>query len=381
MTETVILEVQTRAQMNDFLLLPERLYRGDAAWVSRPLLELKSHLSSSNPYYKTAQVWLYVAYDKQKRAIGRISVQVVKDQETAETKAKVGHFGFLEAEDETVLKFLLSHAEGVLKDHGCHKIEGPYSLSINDESGLLVDGFDKSPRLMMNYAQDWYGKALEEKASYQPAMDLLAYDVSVSEDLPKAAKFMAQQARRDPRVSVRSINMKAFKDDLGVIVDIFNDAWAENWGFVPMTKDDVAYMAKSMKPIIDPDMALLASVDGRPAAMIVALPDANEALARLNGRLLPFGWAKILWRLKVKGVRTARVLLMGVKREHHNTPLSGGLSALLIEMLHTRAAHKNLKAVEMSWILETNKPIRRLIEMVGGTVSRRYRLYGKNLSL
>lgn len=364
--------VDTKARWHDFVSLPVSVYQGNSSFVSRPFFELKDHLSSKNPYFKNAEAEFFVAYDAAGKAAGRISAQCDNNAEKG-----TGHFGFIEAEDEHILKLLLERAEAWLKDKGCKKVIGPFSLSINDESGLLVDGFDKRPRLMMAYGQDWYGRVIED-AGYSLAKNLLAYDVNTNVTLPKSARYMARQANQIDGLTERPINMKNFEGDLTEIIEIFNDAWSENWGFIPMSDDDIHYMAKNMRPLIVPDLARIAYIYDRPVAMVVTLPDANEALHGLDGKLLPFGWAKLIWRLKVQGVKTGRILLMGVVKDID--PIrSSAISTLLVQKIQEAALRHKIETIEMSWILEDNEPTKRLITAMGGEVSRTYRLYQKAL--
>lgn len=373
----LITPVQSKRDMRDFVRLPARLHANDPHFVPRLSLEMSEHLSAKNPYFLHAQTCFFLARDEAGRLKGRISAQI---DALAQKPGKpvIGHFGLIEADDAATLRTLLNAAELWLSKHGAERAQGPYSLSINDESGLLVSGFDTRPRMMMNHAPQWYAQAIESNG-YQKAKDLIAYDLAVSTPLPAAALCMAQAAERDSSIAERSLDMKNFAGDLSTILGIFNEAWADNWGFVPMTDAEMKHTASSMKPLINPKLARIASVNGKPAAMIVCLPDLNEAIEDLRGEILPFGWAKLLWRLKVKGLKSGRVLLMGVAKEYQGTPMGGALSALLMTRLQTAAHGAGMERLELSWILEDNAAMNRILLAFGATPYKHYRIFERDL--
>ncbi len=369
--------VETKQEFKDFVNVPNILHADDPQFIAQLGFEREEHLSEKNPYFQHAQHQYFIAYDHG-IPVGRISAQI---DELAQKngKPKIGHFGLVEADEPKTLHSLLSIAENWLKEQGAEIAQGPFSLSINDETGLLCKGFGTPPYMMMNHAPSWYNEALID-AGYGKATDTIAYHVRLGEDTPGAISYMASQAEKENRISERTINMKNFDEELGTILKIFNNAWAENWGFIPMTDAEMIYTATNMKMLIKPKLARIAFLDDEPIAMIVALPNLNEALTGLNGKLLPFGWAKLLWRLKFRGLKTARVLLMGVRKDHQGTPLASGISALLMRNLKTEAEKMGMTALEMSWILEDNEPMKRLIEAIGGDPYKHYRIYEKHLA-
>lgn len=361
----------------DFLNVPKIVYQGNPHFISQLNLERRLHFSKQNPYFKHAQACFWVAYDGH-QPIGRISAQI----DTLAQKNDgiiTGHFGCLDCVDKTALNDLLQTAENWLSTHGVQKIIGPFSLSINDESGLLVDGFQHPPVMMMNYAHGWYGTALED-IGYNKAKDLLAFRLEAKRPLPLPAQRMAEKGLNAQGLVERALDPKNLIADLKAILNIFNTAWAENWGFVKMTSDEIIYTAKNMKPLIIPEFTRLVEINGAPAAMIVALPNLNEAIADFEGHLLPFNWLKLIWRLKKNRLKTGRVLLMGVLPEYQKTFLGSSMAVLLIANLRQAMLDKKYEEAEMSWILEDNLPIIRLIENVGGQAYKRYRLFEKNLS-
>lgn len=370
--------VETRKDLHDFISAPDGLYKHDPHWIKQLDYERLNHLGNKNPFFRHARHKFFTAKDAKGQLIGRISAQI-DDLAQANDHAPIGHFGFLEANSEETLDNLLTQAEKWLSNQGTKKIYGPYSLSVNDEAGLLVNGFDTPPRLLMNHAQPWYQHALETRG-YTKAKDLLAYHLNVSADLPPRITRLASEALKIEGITERPINMRDFENDLNVVMKIFNDAWKDNWGFIPMTKDEVSYMADNMKAVIKPEMARIIEVSNEPVAMIVALPDMNEAIQGLNGKLLPLGWAKILWRLKVRGLTQARVLLMGIQKSWRKDLRSGALAALLIQRLHEALTQNKYTDLEMSWILEDNHAMRRIIESGGGKVYKHYRIYEKDIS-
>ena len=215
---------------------------------------------------------------------------------------------------------------------------------------------------------------------YAKATDLLAYRFTVSRPLPRRALRVAEETAGLPDVAERPLDPRRLRRDMRAVIEIFNDAWAGNRGFVPMTDADLEYLTKSLKPALDARLVRLVEVGGEPAAMIVALPDLNQAIRDLDGRLLPFGWARLLWRLRRRPPRDGRVLLMGVRRRYHGTPLSAGLAALSIARLHAAAQAAGMREIELSWVLEDNRPTIRLIDLVGAEFDKRYRLYSKDLA-
>jgi GNAT superfamily N-acetyltransferase len=288
-----------------------------------------------------------------------------------------GFFGHWDVEDEQeTADALLAASEGWLRARGMTQARGPFEVSINDRCGLLLEGTDRPPMLMMNHAPLHYGARLEA-AGYTKARDLLAYHTPVEPCLPpQGLKLLS---RLDGLATVRPIRWKRYREEIGTIINIFNDAWGENWGFVPLTDARLDHLAQSMKPILAKDLVVIAEVNGEPAGMMVALPNINEAIADLQGRLLPFGWAKLLWRLKVGRLRTLRVPLMGVRRKYHGTLTGAALMTSMFDTIRAAAYARGFREAELSWVLEDNRPMRHISERMGARVYKRYRLYEKAL--
>lgn len=372
-----ICKVETPKQLGAFVQLPHKLYHGDKNYVPQLDMERRTHFSRKhNPYFAHADAELFLAYDASGNPVGRISAQIDFEEKTHKT---TGHFGVLEADTPQTMHLLLTEAEEWLTSKGIKKITGPYSLSINDEVGLLVDGFTAPPRLMMNYAKPWYKDVLEQ-AGYTKTKDLYAYNLDVAKGLPPTIDRMSRTAINKEGLVERKINMQNLSQDLHTVIDIFNDAWANNWGFTPMTAAEIAYMVKNLRPIIDPDLARIVELDGRPIAMIVALPDVNEGISDLGGKIFPFGFLKLLARLKGNKLKGARVVLMGVRQEYQSGAFGGSVAISMMRNLYKIGTAKGIQGVELSWILENNTPTIKLLEMMGGTHYKTYRIYEKSLN-
>jgi hypothetical protein len=271
---------------------------------------------------------------------------------------------------------LMDTAETWLRKKGMRRVMGPFNLSINQELGMLVDGFDTPPMMMMGHALPYYAERVEENG-YRKEKDLLAYIVDADFEHPRAMQAITARTRN--RIQTRFLRKSNFTEELNLIRDIFNDAWSQNWGFVPWTDSEFQHLGKDLKMIVDEDLVVFASVDGEPAAFMVVLPNINEAIRDLNGRLLPFGWLKLLWRLKVKYPETARAPLMGVRRQYHDSLLGAALTFSVVAAMQPALFKHGIKEVELSWILENNKGMRNIIETSGGRIYKTYRVYSKEL--
>lgn len=282
----------------------------------------------------------------------------------------------LDAQDsQETFGALLETAEGWLREQGIRRVRGPFNLSINQEMGVLVDGFDTPPYFMMGHARPYYATRIEN-AGYHKATDALAYSITLNYGSEAMRRLIAATARR---ARVRPLDLKRFDAELALLRDIFNDAWAENWGFVPFTDAEFADLGRAFRFLVDPDMIQIAEVDGEAAAFIVLLPNINEAIRGLHGRLFPAGWAKLLWRLKVRYPRTFRVPLMGVRRKFQRSRLGTALAFHVIEAARPSVIRHDAKEIELSWILEDNAGMRSIIESIGGRAYKRYRVYERNL--
>jgi len=372
-----IIPVSGSRLLRRFIDLPWTLYADDPCWVPPLKIERKWHLSAKNPYFEHAdfQAWIVC---RGKRVVGRISAQV--DQlHLQRYHDATGFFGLLEAEDsQEVFHALFETAEKWLRQKGMKRIRGPFSLSINDECGLLVEGFDSSPPIMLGHALPYYGSRVEEQ-NFTKVQDLLAYRVATETPQPRHLEMLIK--RSGGQVKIRPIRRNFFADDLKIIQDIFEDAWSDNWGFIPFTSAEFSELGKNLKLLVDVDFVRIAEVDGEPAGMMVTFPNLNEMIKDLNGRLFPLGWLKLLWRLKVTGAQSARVPLMGVKHRYQGSRLGVAIALMMISPIHMKARKEGIKEVDMSWILEQNYAMRKIIESVGSTLYKRYRIYQKELGV
>ena len=370
-----IVPVEGRRGLRQFIRLPWSIYGDDPAWVPPLLLERSEHLSKRNPFFEHAKCRFWLAY-RGVRPVGRISAQV--DQlHLQRYQDSTGFFGLLEAEDDPeIFQALMDTAEKWLSNKGMRRILGPFNLSINQECGLLVEGFDTPPMVMMGHARPYYGARVEENG-YRKEKDLLAYRIDVDFELTKAMRAVIKRAAR--RVIIRSLRRERFAEELEILQDIFEDAWSENWGFVPFTKEEFKHLGQNLKHLVHDEYVQIAEVDGSPDAMIIGVPNVNEVIKDLNGRLLPFGWLKLLWRLKVSRPKTARVPLMGVRKRHHNGLMGAALAIMVVERVRRLGVKYGAKEVELSWILEDNMGMRNILESMGGVVYKRYRIFGKDL--
>lgn len=369
-------KVQDKQELNEFITLPMTLFRDDPNWIDPLFIERKEHLSKKNPGtdHITWQAWIA---KKEGKVVGRITAQI--DTLHRELHGEdTGHFGMIDAiDDPEVFSALFAAAEEWLKSQGARKITGPFSLNINQESGLLIDGFDTPPSTMMPHSKPYYGARVEEQG-YTKGIDLLAYWMQRT-DLhfnPALSKLMD---RVRSQVTIRRLNRKQFAQEMQVMREIFNSGWQHNWGFVPFTEHEFATMGDQLKFLVPDDMIYIAEIEGKPCAFIVGMPNINEAAADLHGRLMPLGWAKLLWRLKVSGVRTARVPLMGVREEYQFSRIGPVIALLLIEALRDPFKARNIDALEMSWILETNTGMNNILKKIGALPYKQYRLYEKQL--
>ena len=372
-----ILPVTDRAGMERFIRLPHDLMRHDPAWVPPLRLERREALSpEKNPWFQHGEAAFWIAR-RDGRDVGRISAQDDRLVPGAEG-GRPAHFGLLAAEDDAgTFAALLGAAEGWARGRGLRRMLGPFSLSINEQTGLLVSGFDTPPMMMMPHDPPHAGARLEA-LGYAKARDMFAYISPVTGALPPAAARMV--ARGLPSgVTLRPLRRAALRQEVEALIGIYNEAWAGNWGFVPFTAAEVAHLAAELKPLLNERLVWFAEMRGRPVAFAVCLPNLNEAIRDLSGRLLPLGWAKLLWRLKVSGVSTARVPLMGVRPQLQSGLLGRVLPLFLVEALRREARALGIRQIEMSWVLEDNLPMRHLAEALGARAYKTYRIYGKTL--
>ena len=373
-----IIPASDKATMRRFIRVPFGIQQSDPAWIPPLLMEREEAFSAKgNELVRRSEVRFWIAR-RDGRDVGRISAQI-DPLEQRDGSDPIGHFGCLSAgDDPEVFAALLGTAEQFLKDRGIRRVNGPYTLSINEETGLLVKGFDTPPMMLMPHDPVYVAGRLEA-LGYTKEKDVYAYLLDMESPLSASARRMLERPAGGP-VKLRPLDFSDYANEIRRVVDIFNDAWSENWGFVPLTEAETDEMAKRMRILLDERLVWFAEVDGEAVGFIVVVPNVNEAVRDLRGRLLPFGWAKLLWRLKVSGVRSGRVPLMGVRRRLSGTLLGSAIPLQLISAVQPGVRKFGFRQVELSWILEDNLPMRRILERLGADAYKTYRVYGKALA-
>ena len=376
MSDVIVKPVTDKAGKMDFLNVPHVVFKDDPHWVAPLYLERLDHINpKKNPYFLHADVQLFVAYLNGK-PVGRISAQ--DDRLRLEIhKDNNGMFGFLDAiDDPKVFKALLDAAAAWLKSRGRSGMLGPFNFSINEEMGLLIDGFDTSPNMMMPHSRNYYATRVEE-LGFTKAKDVIAYFYKFDEQ-PALSQRVQKRALASGDFTIRTINLKDMKNEIRLIQDIFNDAWSANWGFVPWTKEELDKLGNDLKLLVNNNYGYFASYKGEPAAFVVSLPNLNEWISGMNGKILPFNWAKLVGHVIRKKPDSYRMPLMGVRRKFHNTLIGSSLATMVIDAARDYHFKRGGKTAELSWILEDNTPVRRMIEAFGGQPYKTYRIYSKN---
>jgi len=373
----VVTPVRTRAELERFVRVPMRLNARDPAWIAPLVSErMDAFTPKTNPFFDHADVEMWLAV-RDGVDVGRISAQL-DHLAPQEPDSLSGAFGLIAGEDDgDVFAALFAAAETWLKARGVTVVLGPFNLSINEEVGLLIDGFATPPMVMMGHDPAYAGARVEAQG-YAKAKDVYAYIADLDDDIPMA---VLDRAKRDPvkGAVLRPLDMSRYDSEVAMLTEILNDAWSHNWGFTPTTEEETRALAKSMRPVLEPRLVWFAELDGRPAGCLVALPNVNEAIAGLDGKLLPFGWAKLLWRLKVERVKTLRLPLMGVRKEFVRSLRGAKLPFQMIAAATAEARILGYKRCEFSWILEDNTPMRRICEARGAELYKTYRIYRKDL--
>ena len=370
--------VGTKKDRKAFVDFAWDVYKNDPHWV--PPLKDEVHgliTPGKNPWFEHARAQLWLA-ERGGKVVGRVSAQV--DDLVQEHMAPgTGQWGFFDTLDGEAAAALIATAEDWLRKQGMKTALGPISLSIWDEPGLEIEGFDEDPTAMMGHHRPEY-RAWIEAAGYGKAKDLLTYEVDIAHwDDPKINRLIAM-GEKNPHIRIRMVDKSKFAEEARVILNILNDAWSSNWGYVPLTPAEIAYAGKKLKPIIYNELVRIAEIDGEPVAFMITIPDINELTKDLNGELFPFNFIKLLWRLRNPKVKRARVPLMGVARTLHQSRLASMLAFMLIEYTRRDCVGKfGINYGEFGWILEDNKGMLSIAELPGARINHRYRIYEKTL--
>jgi hypothetical protein len=378
MKNVIVRPVASKADKKAFVELAYSLNRGDPNWVPPLKDEVRGLITpGKNPWFEHAEAALFLA-ERDGRPVGRISAQV--DRLVLEHMAPgLGQWGMFEAADEEAARALLAAAEAWLRGKGMKRAMGPFSLGIWDEPGLLVEGFDHPPMVMMGHNKSAYAGWIEG-AGYQGVKDLLTYDLPVDAPFPPLVERIVASGEKNPRIRIRHVDKSRFDEEASLILAILNEAWSDNWGFIPLTDAEIAYAGKKLKPIVLEDMILVAEYDGEPVAFMMALPDINEFIRDLGGELFPFGFLKLLWRLKRMRPKGGRVPLMGVVKKLHATRLASQLAFMMIEYIRRAGNGRyGIRRAEVGWILDDNAPMLAIAEAIESKVNRRYRIYERLL--
>lgn len=362
--------VASAGGLSVFVRFPERLYQKNPLWVAPLRRDHRALLSPSNPFFTHAEVRLLLAR-RSAEVVGRLAV-ILDRQHLERWGENVGFFGFFESiHDVEIARALLDAARAWLRARGMAIIRGPVSPSTNHECGLLVEGFDRPPRVLMPYNMPYY-PALLERAGFKTIKELVSYEVDLLEAFPEWLAPVARAAE-ERGISVRPLDPRALQQEAQLIRELYNAAWSENWGFVPISEAEAAFMARRLRHFLIPELALIAEWKAKPVGFVLSLPDYNPALSLLQGRITPWGILRFLWRRR--SLNEMRVMAMGILPGYRKR----GIDALLIRATIEQARRRGYRRAEPSWILEDNALMRRTIERLGGKVAKRYRLYESSL--
>lgn len=370
--------IDSKADRKKFVDFAWDVYRDDPAWVPPLKDEVHGLLDpKKNPWFQHAKAQLWLA-ECGGKVVGRISAQV--DQLVQDEMGQgTGQWGMYEVLDAEASAALIATAEDWLRKQGMKRALGPISLSIWDEPGLEIEGFDESPTAMMGHHRPEY-QAWIQAAGYEKAKDLITYALDITNWQDPLIDRLIAAGERNPRIRIRNVDKSKFDQEASLILNLLNDAWSNNWGYVPLTPAEIAYAGKKLKPIIFEELVRIAEVDGEPVAFMLTIPDINELTKDLNGELFPFNFIKLLWRLRKPHTRRLRVPLMGVAKKLHGSRLASQLAFMMIEFTRRDAVSKfGATHGEFGWILEDNKGMLSIAQLPGAEINHRYRIYEKSL--
>ena len=384
MSSLTLRPVLTKRDRQAFVDLPFRLYKDDPNWVPPLKGEALGLITpAKNGWFSHAKAQLFLA-EEGGQVVGRISAHIDTLALTMPAEQGfgpgVGQWGLMDAEREDIFLALLARAEEWLRDEGMTRALGPISMSIWEEPGLLIEGYDHPPTIMMGHAKPEYRQWIEA-AGYGPVKQLITYDLDITQEFPRLVKRIIKSGEANPRIRIREVNKKKFEEEAAIILGILNDAWSDNWGFVPLTEPEVKDVGVKLKPIVFNDLIRIAELDGKPVAFMITLPDLNEAIKPLNGSLLPFGWAKLLLWLRKPKVRTMRVPLMGVVKELQSSRMASQLAFMMIEYIREASVRVyGASRGEIGWVLDDNQGMRSIAETIESRVNKVYQVYGRDLT-
>lgn len=380
---TSVRPVATKADTRAFIDLAYRLNADDPNWVPPLRQEVAETISpAKNGWFSHAEGQLFLA-ERDGRVVGRISAHVDMLALTMPADKGfgpgAGQWGLLEAEDGEVAGLLIETAETWLRGRGLDRALGPISLSIWEQPGLLTEGFDQPPTVMMGHNKP-VQRAWIEAAGYVPAKELVTYELDITQTFPPIVERIVAAGERSERIRIRQVDKTKFESEAAIILAILNDAWGDNWGFVPLTQPEIDDVGRKLKPIVFNDLIRIAEVDGEPVAFMITLPDLNEAIAPLKGSLFPFGWAKLLLWLRRPKVRTMRVPLMGVVKRLQSSRMASQLAFMMIEYIRRDAVSRyGASRGEIGWILDDNQGMIAIADAIQSRINKRYTIFEKRL--
>jgi len=376
-----IVRADTPKEIKRFLNVPYDIYRGQAAWAPPLRIERKDQLDpQKNPSASVLDRQLFLAVQNG-RDVGRIAAFINPVHDT-EHDGDTAFFGYFDAiDDSDILSSLLETAQNWAREKGRLRMVGPAQWGVNEEVGLLIDGFEHPNAILMSYGRPYYPPAVEA-AGFVKAVDMLAFEADFNAGFPrpKITQVLTDYAQKSDSITWRQLNPKDFDGDIARAMDVFNDAWAENWGFLPFMDEDLQHLAKEMKPLIVPERFILGSIDGELAGFVCMLPDINELADGFDGKLLPFNWAKLVYRLKTQKAKKARLPLMGLRRKYHGTRKGLAMVTAICEEAFASARAAGFTHCELSWILEDNKGMIAICNQASAELYKTYRMYEKQLS-
>ncbi len=369
MSEIKIRTVQNKSDLNTFLKMQWNFYKGDKYWVPPLLMDKKKLLDKEkNPFFQNAEMEMFIA-ERNGELVGRIAA-IKNDTHNRIHNENIGFFGFFESvDDQEVANKLLDTAKNWIQEKGLDAMRGPANPSSNDDWGLLIDGFDDSPRLMMTYNPKYYIR-LFENYGLNKAKDLFAWKIE-NDKITKSEKInrVSELVRKRYGLTIRSIDMKNFKSELEKVKYVYNKAWAPNWGFIPMTSEEIDHLANDLKMIVEPSLVLFGEINGETVGFALVMPDYNFIFKEMNGRLLPFNWIK-MFTMKRK-IPWARIITLGIIPEYQKK----GLDGVFYHEITQRAEKIGILLGEASWVLEDNEMMNRGAETMNGHIYKKYRIY------
>ena len=377
MAAVSVFRVNSSSARRAFISYVYRLYQSDQFWIPPLRLDVARVLNpKKNAFFEHGQIEIFLAKDKSGLIVGRIAA-IVNGMHLKKYDDGVGFFGFFECEDDSnVAQLLFETASDWLRKQGLRALRGPVNPSLNDTAGLLVDGFERQPAILMPYHKPYYERLLLE-VGFERVMTMWSYYANArlinEERLNRGAKIVLG---RNPNFTIRIIDMDDWENEIRIMLDIFNDAWSENWGHVPMTKREVQQLADEMRMIVIPELINFVEDDGEPIGFSASLPDLNYIFSTIrNGRLFPTGGLKLLLGMKLKLVRETRMPLMGVKKSHHGK----GVDSLIVADMLKRHRSIGMQGCEMSWVLDSNYRMKNFLTSMGAVKENEYALYEKSI--